>query len=177
VLDQAYEEYVTDSNYPDSLSLLDYDPRLVILKTFSKIYGLAALRVGYGVAHPEVIEQLQRVRSPFNVNRLAQKAACVALEDQSFVTYCRNQNQIGRKKITDKLDEWGLSYFPPNGNFILMDTGFPAEEIFQSLLQQGIIIRPGVAATLPTHIRVTVGTEEQNELFLNVFWRNTFANH
>jgi histidinol-phosphate aminotransferase len=168
VIDEAYHEYVTDPSYPDAISLLDYDPRIVILRTFSKIYGLAAFRVGYGIAHPEVIKELNRVREPFNVNRLAQRAALAALEDQSFVWYCRNQNRLGIELITKQLDEWGLRHFPAHGNFILLDTGIHAQEVFDDLLRQGIIIRPGHLLGYPTWIRVTVGTEKQNKRFLEV---------
>jgi histidinol-phosphate aminotransferase len=167
VIDEAYHEYVTDPSYPDTVSLLDYDPRIVILRTFSKIYGLAAFRVGYGIAHPDVIRELNRVREPFNVNRLAQKAALAALEDQSFVWYCRNQNRRGIDLITKKLDEWGLSCFPAHGNFILLETGIHSSEVFDDLLHQGIIVRAGHLLGYPNHIRVTVGTEEQNLRFLD----------
>ncbi|MBA4496053.1 histidinol-phosphate transaminase [Paenactinomyces guangxiensis] len=169
VVDEAYYEYVTDPSYPDSLSLLDYNPQIIILRTFSKIYGLAAFRVGYGIGHPDVINELNRVREPFNVNRLAQQAALAALKDQTFVTYCCNQNRLGIKKITNKLDEWGLHYFPAHGNFILFDTGFPANEAFDYLLRQGIIVRSGQALGFPTYIRVSVGTEEQNSRFLEAY--------
>ncbi|MBH8603377.1 histidinol-phosphate transaminase [Thermoactinomyces sp. CICC 10522] len=167
VIDEAYYEYVTDPSYPDSLSLLDYNPQIVVLRTFSKIYGLAAFRIGYGVGHPDVITELNRVREPFNVSRLAQTAAIAALEDQSFVVYCRNQNRLGLKKITEKLEEWGLGYYPAHGNFLLIDTGFPAGEVFEALLRQGVIVRSGEALDFPTHIRVSIGTQEENERFLH----------
>ncbi|MGA8943852.1 MAG: histidinol-phosphate transaminase [Thermoactinomyces sp.] len=166
VVDEAYYEYVTDSSYPDTLSLLDYHPQIIVLRTFSKIYGLAAFRAGYGVAHPDVVRELNRVREPFNLNRLAQQAAMAALDDESFLRYCRNQNRLGIKQITEQLDEWDLDYFPPHGNFILLDTGMPADEVYQGLLQQGIIVRSGAALGFPTWIRVTVGSEEQNRQFL-----------
>jgi histidinol-phosphate aminotransferase len=160
VLDEAYYEYVMDSSYPDSISLLDYNPQILILRTFSKIYGLASLRVGYGITHPEVIESLERVREPFNVNALGQAAAIAALEDQSFVTYCRYQNRRGIEKITNKLEELGLKYFPAHGNFIFFDTGIPAEEAFQFLLHRGLIIRAGFGETV---LRATVGKEDENQ--------------
>lgn len=166
VLDEAYYEYVTDKNYPDSVSLLDYNPQIVILRTFSKIYGLAGLRIGYGIAHPEVIQQLQKVREPFNVNRLAQKAALAALEDETFVWYSRNQNRLGLEQVTKALDELGLSYYPSQTNFLLFDTGFPSDEVAQFLLREGIIVRPGSQLGFPTHLRVTIGKKEENERFL-----------
>ncbi|SDY97840.1 histidinol-phosphate transaminase [Thermoactinomyces sp. DSM 45892] len=166
VIDEAYAEYVTDSSYPDSLSLLDYNPNIIVLRTFSKIYGLAALRVGFGVAHPEVVTELNRVRDPFNVNRLAQLAASSAMEDQTFVFYCRNQNESGRKQITGRLDQLGLFHYPSHGNFILFDTGFPANDVFQFLLHRGVITRSGEGLGFPTFLRVTIGSKEENEIFL-----------
>lgn len=166
VVDEAYYEYVTDPSYPDTISLLDYNPQIIVLRTFSKIYGLSSLRIGYGIAHPDVINELERVREPFNVNRFAQKAALAALEDQSFVFYCRNQNRIGINQLTEKFDEWGLSYYPAHGNFILVDIGYPADEAYQSLLQHGVIVRSGTHLGFPTHLRVTVGKQGQNERLL-----------
>lgn len=168
VIDEAYAEYVTDASYPESLSLLDYNPRLLILRTFSKAFGLAAFRVGYGIGHPEVLQYLHTVRDPFNVNRLAQKAAVAALEDENYLIYCRNQNCLGRDQIIEKLAGWNLHYFPSQASFILFDTGFPADEVFEYLLHQGIIVRSGAQLGFPTHLRVTVGTKEQNERFLGV---------
>ncbi|WP_044640225.1 histidinol-phosphate transaminase [Risungbinella massiliensis] len=168
ILDEAYVEYVDDPDYPDSISLLDYNPQIVILRTFSKIYGLAALRVGYGIAHPDVIQELQKVRDPFNVGRLSQIAAIAAIEDQTFVNYCRIQNRMGLKVIKEKLTDLGLRYLEPHGNFILFDTGRPSEEGFQALLKQGIIVRPGNLLGFPNHLRVSVGTREENEEFLKV---------
>lgn len=167
VIDEAYAEYVTDSTYPDSFSLLDHNPHLLILRTFSKAYGLAAFRIGYGVGHPDVLQHLHCVRDPFNVNRLAQIAAIAALEDEAFVSYCRNENRQGLEQITTKLNEWDLAYFPTQANFVLFDTKFAAEEAFNYLLHQGVIVRSGLHLGFPTHLRVTVGTRDQNERFLD----------
>ncbi|MFC4078078.1 histidinol-phosphate transaminase [Salinithrix halophila] len=166
VLDEAYEEYVTDPAYPDSLSLVKKDPRVVVLRTFSKIYGLAAFRIGYGVMDPSLVAEMNRVREPFNANRLAQRAARAALDDPSFVDRCRQENRRGIEEFERQLKEWGLSYFPSQGNFLLLDTGRPAQDVFQCLLSKGIIVRSGAALGYPTHIRVTVGTPEQNRVFL-----------
>jgi histidinol-phosphate aminotransferase len=166
VLDEAYFEYVTAEDYPDSLSLLDYDPRLVILRTFSKIHGLAAFRAGYGIAHPDVIMELSRVRDPFNLSRLAQAAAIAAVEDETFVRYCRNQNRLGIRQLTEQLDEWGLSYFPSQTNFLLIHVGYDSDEAFQYLLQRGVIVRSGNALGFPNYLRVTIGKKEENAAFL-----------
>jgi histidinol-phosphate aminotransferase len=166
VLDEAYVEYVTDQSFPDSMSLLDYNPRIIILRTFSKIYGLASFRAGYGIAHPDVIQQLSRVREPFNLNRLAQAATIAAVEDETFVLYCRNQNRLGIKQITQKLEEWNISYYPSQANFLLIDTEHNGDEAFQFLLQRGIIVRSGNALGFPNTIRVTIGNKEENAAFL-----------
>ena len=166
VLDEAYAEYVTDPAYPDSIRLLEKYPGLIILRTFSKIYGLASLRVGYALTQPDIARELERVREPFNVNRFAQRAALAALEDDSFVRDCREQNRRGIEQICRRLDEWNLFYYPAHGNFIMLDTGRPADEAFQFLLHRGVIVRSGKSLGFPTFIRVTVGTEEQNRRFL-----------
>ncbi|MFD1395027.1 histidinol-phosphate transaminase [Kroppenstedtia eburnea] len=166
VVDEAYFEYVEDPSYPDSLALLKKDPRLLVLRTFSKIYGLAAFRIGYGVTSEAIVGELNKVREPFNTNRIAQRAARAALTDQEFVQRCQKANREGIEQIQRQLVEWGLSAFPTQGNFLLIDTGRPADEVYQSLLKQGIIIRSGAALGYPTHIRVTIGNEEQNRLFL-----------
>jgi histidinol-phosphate aminotransferase len=166
VLDEAYYEYVTDKTYPNSIRLLPEYPNVIILRTFSKIYGLAALRIGYGIAAPEIIDSLNRVREPFNTSRLAQRAAIAALADQAFVDRCKQANEEGKAWIGQALEKQGLSYFPTQGNFILVETGRNGNEIFQSLLQKGVIIRSGAALGFPTAIRVTIGSKEQNEAFI-----------
>lgn len=167
VLDEAYVEYVTDPSFPDSRSLLDRYPQLVILRTFSKIYGLAAFRIGYAIANKDVIDELHRVRPPFNTSRLAQQAASVALEDQSFVQKCRQINAKERHRYLQQLEKWGLHYYPPHGNFILFDTGISSVDAFQFLLERGIIVRSGLADS--TKIRVSMGTPEQNDRFFDAF--------
>lgn len=166
ILDEAYYEYVTDSDYPDSLSLLSKYPNLIILRTFSKIYGLASLRIGYGIASPEIVTEMNRVREPFNVNDFAQRAAQLALQDQSFITDCRKKNTDGIQQITSAFDRLGLHYFPPQGNFIFVETGVPAKDVFEHLLKQGVIVRMDPSWGFPTAIRVTVGSKRENQAFL-----------
>lgn len=165
VLDEAYYEYVTDASYPASIKLMERYPNLVILRTFSKIYGLAALRIGYGIGQPEVISLINRVREPFNTGRLAQVAAKAALKDQEFVAKCRQLNAEGITYVQREFDRLGLSYFPANGNFIMVDVKRPGTEVFKSLLSKGIIVRPNFEV-YPNYIRVTVGSEEQNKAFI-----------
>lgn len=166
VMDEAYYEYVVAEDYPDTLTLAQSDPRLLVLRTFSKIYGLASFRIGYAVADQAIISELDRVREPFNANRLAQRAALAALGDQGFVQRCKDANRQGMKEIESQLERWGLSWFPSQANFLMLDTGRSSDEVFQELLQKGIIVRAGSALGYPTYIRVTVGRSEQNRLFL-----------
>jgi histidinol-phosphate aminotransferase len=166
VLDEAYYEYVVDESYPQTVPLLNRYKNLVILRTFSKIYGLAALRIGYGIAAPEIIKSLNHVREPFNTGSLSQAAARAALADQDFVRMCREQNRIGMKQLTDRFDEWGFHYFPSQANFVLVDFRQDSDEVFQKLLKQGVIVRSGRPLGFPGYQRVTVGTPEQNEKFL-----------
>jgi len=167
VLDEAYYEYVVAPEYPQTIPLLKKYPNLIVLRTFSKIYGLAALRIGYGVASAEIIDSLNHVREPFNTGTLSQAAARAALADQEFVSYCREENRKGMKQLTDKFDEWGLSYFPSQANFVLVDLKQDSDEVFNKLLRKGIIVRSGRALGFPGYQRITVGSTEQNAKILN----------
>lgn len=166
VLDEAYYEYVVDPAYPQTVPMLKQYPNLIVLRTFSKIYGLAALRIGYGIASEEIIGHLDHVREPFNTSTLAQAAARAALKDQAFVEECRKRNREGLKQLTDRFDEWGLSYFPSQTNFVLVDLQQDSDEVFRRLLEQGIIVRSGRALGFPGYQRITVGSAEQNEKVL-----------
>lgn len=165
VLDEAYYEYVTDLSYSNGIKLLDKYPNLVVLRTFSKIYGLAALRIGYGVASPEIIKLINQVREPFNTSRLAQAGALAALADQEYVQECRKLNNAGIIQLQGEFKRLGLESFPAHGNFIMVDVRKPAGEVFDALLRQGIIVRAG-HRLYPTYIRVTVGSTEQNAAFI-----------
>jgi len=168
VLDEAYYEYVVDPEYPQTIPMLAEYPNMIILRTFSKIYGLATLRIGYGVASEELVSQLEHVREPFNTGALGQVAARAALKDQEFVISCRDRNREGVKQFTDRFDEWGLSYYPTQTNFILVDLKQDSDTVFKKLLSQGIIVRSGNALGFPGYQRITVGTKEQNEKILTV---------
>lgn len=165
VLDEAYFEYATHSDYPNGVKLLNRYPHLVVLRTFSKIYGLASLRIGYGVARPEVIRLINQVREPFNTSRIAQAAALAALGDPHYVEKCRVLNREGMLQLQDGFERLGLSYFPSQGNFILVNVRVPANDIFERLLASGVIVRAG-HRLYPTWIRVTVGSQEQNAAFI-----------
>lgn len=166
VLDEAYVEYNTSADFPDSLALLKQYKNILILRTFSKIYGLASLRIGYGIGHPDVIHNINQVREPFNTTRYAQAAAIAALSDQDFINDCREKNHQGLVYLRSEFDKLGLSYFPAYGNFIMVDVEKPAEQVFKALLQKGFIVRGGHALNIPTHLRVTVGSQIQNKKFV-----------
>jgi histidinol-phosphate aminotransferase len=161
VLDEAYVEYVTSEAFPKSIQLLEKYKNIIVLRTFSKIYGLAALRVGYGVASEEVIDKLNRVREPFNVNHLAQKAAVAALADQQFVANCKAANVEGLAQVYAGLDELGVPYYRSETNFVYVMPGGNTREIFQEMLKLGVIIR-----AFPQAIRITIGSKEENEKML-----------
>lgn len=165
VLDEAYHEYLPDALRVDSLRWLERHPNLVVTRTFSKAYGLAGLRVGFAVAHPDVCELLNRVRLPFNVNSLAQAAAVAALGDQEFVQRSRQMNDAGMRQLTEGFKRLDLDYIPSLGNFVTVRVG-DAGPVYQRLLRQGVIVRPIGAYGLPEHLRVTVGTEAENARFL-----------
>ncbi|KKK37600.1 histidinol-phosphate aminotransferase [Mesobacillus campisalis] len=162
VLDEAYYEYVEAEDYHDSLSLIKEYKNLIVLRTFSKIYGLASLRVGYGVADENLIRTLDPAREPFNVNTLAHAAAIAAIKDQEFLKRCKKANQEGLRQFYTFCEEHQLDYYPSSGNFILIDFACDANEVFQFLLERGFIVRSGAALGFPTSVRVTVGSMEQN---------------
>ncbi len=162
IWDEAYCEYVDDPDYPESLPYLDRYPNLVVLRTFSKIYGLAGLRVGYGMADPRVVDFLERVRPPFNVNRLAQVAAIAALEDEGHLELCRRMNSEGKRSLAGELERLGLEPIPTQANFILFRFDRVTEALYERLLEKGIIARDGGSLGYPGCIRLTIGTPEQN---------------
>lgn len=166
VMDEAYYEYNTSKHRAETIPLLEEYDNLVILRTFSKIYGLASLRIGYGIGNPQIIHYINQVREPFNTNSFAQVAAIAALQDQAFITQCRNDNRQGMTFLEEKFTQLGFSYYPSYGNFIMVDIGRPAQPVFEALLRKGVIVRSGAALNFPTSLRVTVGSQQQNETFI-----------
>ncbi len=166
VIDEAYAEYVDRDDYPDTIGWIDEYPNLVVTRTFSKIYGLAGLRVGYSISHPDIAEVLNRIRQPFNVNSLAQHAAAAALRDTDHVERARAMNAQGLRALTDGLAALSLDVIPSVGNFVLADMGRPAMSIYDALLRSGIIVRPVGNYGLPNHLRISVGLPEQNQRVL-----------
>lgn len=163
ILDEAYYEYVTADDYPQSIPLLKKYPNLIIMRTFSKIYGLAALRIGYAIASEEVVDWLNRVREPFNTSRVAQAAALVALSDQEYKENCWVRNKVEKEYYYKQFDALNLDYYPTEGNFIMVDMGRPAQPIFETLLKHGVIVRSGQALGMPSCLRITIGSRQQNE--------------
>ena len=168
VLDEAYTEYVSHEDFPDGVAWLVEFPNLIVTRTFSKIYGLAGLRIGYGMASASLIDLVSRVRHPFNVSMPALAAAEAALDDVEFLRRSRENNAQGLAQLTAGFEALGLDYIPSAGNFITVDLRRNGGEIYQKLLESGVIVRPVANYGLPAHLRVTVGTSEENKRFLRV---------
>lgn len=162
LLDEAYFEYVTARDYPNGLRYLKDHPNLVVTRTFSKAYGLAGLRIGYGIADPEIVFNLDRVRPPFNTSRMAQKAAEAALKDDEHIRRSVQTNREGRKVLESAFRAMGLDYVAGVTNFVLVDTARSGAEVTESLLRQGVIVRPMGGYGLPRHIRITIGRPGEN---------------
>lgn len=167
IIDEAYVEYVEDSGFPDSLAYVLGGENVIVMRTFSKIYGLAGLRIGYGLTTPAIAKAVERVTEPFNVNLLAQKGAVSALDDIEHLEKSREINLAGKEFLYSEFGKMGLEYIPTEANFIFLDTGRDCQEIFKKMLQKGIIIRTGDIFGYPTYIRVTVGNQEENIRFIN----------
>lgn len=166
VLDEAYFEYMDDPAAPDGLDYVRQGRNVVVLRTFSKIYALAGLRVGYGIARPEIVRALHQVREPFNVSLLAQEAAVASLEDTEHVPSTAARTREGRDALTSAFEGMGLRPVPSQANFVLVDVGRDSRAVCEALMRRGVIVRTDPDWGLPTHLRVTVGTPEQNARFL-----------
>ncbi|MDE2442046.1 MAG: histidinol-phosphate transaminase, partial [Betaproteobacteria bacterium] len=165
VLDEAYNEYIPAADRIDTAGWLKDFPNLVVCRTFSKIYGLAGLRVGYALASPEVADLMNRVRQPFNVNNLALAGALAALDDHEFLTASYELNRRGMEQLVAALKRLNLEYIPSCGNFVTFRAG-DAVSVNQKLLKQGVIVRPIGGYGLPEWLRVTIGTEAENARFI-----------
>jgi histidinol-phosphate aminotransferase len=165
IVDEAYFEYVEDHGYPDSLKYHRDGRAILTLRTFSKLYGLAGLRIGYGIAAKEIIAMMQRVRQPFNVNAPAQWGALAALSDTDHVRRSVEVNRRGLDYLAGEFTRLGLEFIPSYANFVLLRVG-RGQEVFKQLLGQGVIVRPMAGYQFPEHIRVTVGTADENRKFI-----------
>ncbi len=166
VLDEAYCEYLPPDLRIDTPSWINRFPNVFVSRTFSKAYGLAGLRVGYGIGHPDVIDLMNRVRQPFNVNQLALEAARIALTDQDFIQKSYELNRQGMKQITEGLTALGLEFIPSFGNFVSFKIE-NAGQVYQKLLQQGVIVRPIAGYQMPDYLRISIGLPEENQRFLD----------
>jgi histidinol-phosphate aminotransferase len=162
VFDEAYIEFAQGPDFPETLAHVKQGRRVVVLRTFSKASSLAGLRVGYGVADADAIALMNRIRQPFNVNSLAQAAALAALEDDAHILECVRMIEAGRHFLYDEFKTLGVSYVPSRANFILVDVGRSAADIYQKLLHQGVIVRPMTPFGMETALRITIGTPEEN---------------
>ncbi len=167
VLDEAYFEYMPDNLKPDTQLLLKQFKNLLITRTFSKIYGLAGLRIGYSISHPDIADILNRVRQPFNTNMPAQAAALAAIDDQAHVNNSATLNALGLKQYAKAFDEMGLKYIPSIANFIAVNVNKDAMPVYDALLREGVIVRPVASYKMPQFLRITVGNEQQNNRVLS----------
>ncbi|CAM4106528.1 histidinol-phosphate aminotransferase [Bacillus manliponensis] len=162
IMDEAYYEYAGAEDYPQTLPLLAKYENLMVLRTFSKAYGLAAFRIGYAIGNEKLIRQLEVARLPFNTSAIAQVVALAALEDQAFLQNCIVTNNEGLQQYYDFCKEYNVFYYSSQTNFIFMKLGIPGDEVFEKLLQKGYIVRSGGGLGLPDGIRITVGKKEEN---------------
>ena len=162
VLDEAYYEYLPPEITPNALRFAQDGRLVLVLRTFSKIYGLAGLRIGYGIGPAPLVALLNRVREPFNSNSLAQAAATAALRDEEHVRSTRAITEVGRKYLTEECRALGLSVVPSVANFLLVEVGRPGPATADALLRHGVIVRPMAGYGFPTHLRISIGTPSEN---------------
>ena len=162
VLDEAYDTFIDVDDYPDSLEYIRKKNKVIVLKTFSKGYGLAGLRLGYAITQPELVNYLERVRQPFNVNILAQAAGLAALNDRKFLKQTRKTILSGKRFIYAQLSQMGLGYVVSVANFVLIDVGDDSVKVFKAMLKRGVIVRDMQQYGLNNFIRLTIGTQKEN---------------
>lgn len=167
VLDEAYDAFIDVDDFPSSLSYIRNN-NVIVLRTFSKSYGLAGLRVGYAVTRPELASYMEIARQPFNVNLLAQEAACAALDDRKFLRMTRKANLEGKRYICDGLNRLGIAYVTSVTNFVMVDVGRDGMGVFKEMLKYGVIVRDMRQYAFKNFIRVTIGTKKENERFIRV---------
>jgi len=167
VLDEAYYEYVPAAERADSIAWLATQPNLVITRTFSKAYGLAGLRAGYAVSSAEIADLMNRIRQPFNMNSLSLAAAIAVLDDEDYLQQSIAVNDAGMDQLTQFCDQQKLNYIPSKGNFLTIEFGPKSAEIYQQLLEKGVIVRPVAGYELPNHLRVSIGLPHENDTFIN----------
>ncbi|GMR00759.1 MAG: histidinol-phosphate transaminase [Gammaproteobacteria bacterium] len=166
VLDLAYTEYMDEGIKPPIKQWLARFPNLVVTQTFSKVYALAGLRIGYSISNPEIADILNRVRQPFNTNMLAQAAAIASLDDDEHIVKSVKMNNAGKIFLQDAFNEMSLDHLPTMGNFISVNVKQDGLALYEKLLQQGVIVRPVANYDMPEYLRITIGTQQQNERFI-----------
>jgi histidinol-phosphate aminotransferase len=166
VFDEAYVEFAQGPDFPDALAYLKQGRKVAVLRTFSKAASLAGMRVGYQIADPDCISLLNRIRQPFNVNSVAQAAALASLDDDAHITECLRMIEAGRAYLAQEFTGMGLKYAPSRANFILVDVGRSASDVFHWLLKEGVIVRPMTSFGMESALRVTIGTPEENRRFV-----------
>lgn len=171
VLDEAYIEYVEDAGALDGLQYVNRYPNLIVSRTFSKAYGLAGLRVGYCISHPQVANVLNRVRQPFNVDSFALAAATAVLDDADYLQRSRRVNSDGMRQLVAGFNKLGLDYIPSAGNFIVVHVGRDAGPVYQALLKEGVIVRPVANYGMPQSLRISIGLPQENQRFLDALER------
>jgi len=171
IMDEAYYEYAGAKDYPQTMELRKQFPNIFILRTFSKIYGLAGLRIGYGIGDPSIVQYLNRLRQPFNVNLVAQNAALAALGDTAHMKKSLKANRDGKKFLYSRLKKEGIEFLPTEANFILLKVG-KGREVFQAMMRLGVVVRPMDAYGLPEFIRVTVDKEANNRRFMSALLKS-----
>lgn len=167
-MDEAYYEFVKKKNFPDSIDYVKKGRAVIVLRTFSKIYGLAGLRIGYGIGRADILDYLNRVRQPFNVNSLAQVAALAALDDKAHLKKTLETNSEGLRYLYTALDSMGIEYVPTEANFFLIKVG-KGKAVYEALLKLGVIVRPMASYNMPEYIRLTVGLPVENKRFVKAF--------
>jgi len=167
VFDEAYYDYRDPTDYPDTLQYLRDGRNVVIMRTFSKSYGLAGLRVGYSISSPEIAQALNTVREAFNVNSLAQIAAMAALDDEEYLQKGIRLNEEGKRYFYREFKRLGLEYVPTAANFVLLKAGIPGRELFGRLLKRGVVVRPVDGYGLKEYVRVSIGLPEENARFIS----------
>lgn len=169
IFDEAYYEYVSRDDFPDTIKYVNEGRNVIVLRTFSKLYGLAGFRVGYCIAKEEFIKAIHRVSPPFSVNRFAQIGAAAAIDDKDHVKKTLEINEWGKKYLYENFEDMSIFYIPSETNFVTIDLKRNAEGISQELQKRGVIVRSLTMYGKPTFLRVTVGTLEQNKKFIDVF--------
>jgi histidinol-phosphate aminotransferase len=168
VLDEAYCDYVDHANYTRSIELVRSGRNVIVLRTFSKVYGLAGLRIGYGIGPAALLDEMNKIRGPFNTSNIAQAAALAAIDDVEHVRRSIESNRAGLEQISAGLKELGVKFVPSFANFVLVDFGIETEPLSEQMLKRGVIVRPMRWMGFPNCIRVSVGTREENAKFLDV---------